>query len=486
LNYSISKEYAEEISKKTAILYIGNIAPLIISFLYLFLVPRIFGSVTYSTFVFIVSIFTSIALFTGLGFESVFNRFIPEYDLKREYKKIRNLLKKSFIFRSGAIMVTFFIGFLIIYLTLNPYIFFLLLILPTLFASSFYKLISAGIYGLKDFKKYVFLDILVQFFRLFFVLSFFIWFGIYGAVFALFPTYLFTFFISFYWFYKNVLQPSQKTEDTVTLKEIFKFSIPNYISSIFINFYLPSLVFITVIFFGVTEKVGFYFLVISMTQAIIPFILVFIKAAFPYLVDLHMKNQKRQFDDFINYVIKLSSMISFYIFPFFILFGAPILQILLGNEYLGIIPLLQVALIVLLIVGIGSPYRRIANVYKKTKINQFYAMVFYFTVIGSSILLAPLLQYFGIIIAYLLGYVVASVYVVISLYKISRTKINFARLGKIGFASLVSGIGGYSMNLMVDQWVAILVYTGVYLSTLILLRVLRKLDLELLKSLFSF
>lgn len=481
----MEKVNSKEIVDYTSILYIGEGLILVFSLLYAVIIPRLLGPDIYAVFVYFVAIITTITTFSSFGLGGFLTRFIPEYLVKKEYSKLKPLLKVFIKLRLLFSLIAIVIAAVLILLFTDTYTILFFITIPISLILAMNILILNALYGLKEIRKFKFLDFLNVLLKVIFVPVLFLVFHIAGALFAFLPIYILTTFFGIIWINRKLTdKTNEQLSFQISFKEIFRFTIPNFIAYIFSSFYLPALIFIVGYFMGIGKDISYIFLAITLTLTIMPFLKILKTATFPTLVELYSKKNETDLTKLLNHVIRYSSLISLLIVPLVFLIGTNLIILVFGEEYSPVAPLWNITIIALIFIGVGEQYKVLAQIYKKTEIEQIFGMIYFFSAILISFYFLP--RFGTVIISYsfLISNVIAFIFAIVSLIYISKIKIEFLNLVKIGFASSIAFIVSKTIVALIN-WIFVgFIFILIYFGVLFLIKGIYKADVYLIRSMF--
>jgi stage V sporulation protein B len=84
---------------------LGTLSVALFAFVYSIVIARLLHSDDYGKLTLLVTLAGTLVLLTSFGFESTINRFVPEYRVKKEFGKIKSLLRKLLLIRLVVISV---------------------------------------------------------------------------------------------------------------------------------------------------------------------------------------------------------------------------------------------------------------------------------------------------------------------------------------------------------------------------------------------
>lgn len=336
------------IVKSSFIVFIGLLLSKILTYLYRIIIARNFGPEMYGVFSLAIMVLGWFMLFGALGFSEGALRYIPWCRGKKEYSKIRYILKTATIisFFSGIVMgVLLFLsaGIISINIFHNSEIIIFLKVFSILIP--FYILNNIFLATLQALEKigwYSFiLNILqnaVKVISLF--LLFFLGIKSNAIVFSYCLGILAMFFVSFFAsrhylskFFPKQKEENEKLDKKETRKQFFSYSWPlTLYAAVGELFYWTSSFFIGY-FIGV-EEVGFYNAAVPIAMLLLFVPEIFLKLFFPLITRQYSSNKPEVVKQLSQQVGKWIFLLNLPIFVMMILFPGVIINFLFGSEYL--------------------------------------------------------------------------------------------------------------------------------------------------------
>ena len=343
-------------------------------------------------------------LFTGLsmmGFYFANTKLISEYLEKRNYKKIKGLIRFSFFF--SFILSTFFITFLILLSFFSPSLLkipqdAIVLSSTSIFLIVLYNLLGSIIFGYQKMRKYFLSDALGYLAKVV-LLIFLIYSGFHyvGAIIA----FLFSFFIAaLIRFEKKFFSFSGSVDKKFVF---FEYAFPAFLASLF-SLIISNSQYIILTLLKNPEITGLFGVAMTISS-IVPIIPNTLNLGlFPITSQLSAhKGKKRQQAYLITLVLRYSLFFGIPFTIFLICFSKPIILIFSSSKYLQASQILPIVATAAFVCGVGNIFLTSLYAAKKPKINRNISLL----ISGIFLLLAIILTYYysaiGLSISYLIS-----------------------------------------------------------------------------------
>lgn len=433
-----------------------------------------------------------IGLFTlvrYLGLNQALAKFIPEFLIRKENRKIKSSI--IFVLIIQAITILAFTAFVFAFQdSLSSALFksdkasaVLILMTLSFFPSMFFTVFQSVFQGYQKLKVYA----VIEPARIALTFAFsiiFIQMGASGVALAYLVAATATTLIFLYSFYRLGITKAENDMSKGLLKKLLKFSIPVFVSSIglIVITYTDTLV---ITFFRTLEEVALYQVALPTSQLLLVFSSAIAAVIFPLVSHLYSSRKLPEIERGIGVI---TFMLLFLLLPFVILlFSFPeiILGFLFGSEFLlaaNTLRILSVGMIFysLFVVfqttldGIGKPLVNTKIMFTMAAIN-----------FAFNLALVPVIGIMGSAAAFIISFLVGALLGFRFIKKYLDVRLSLHRFVKIFAGAIISTAAIYAMKTWFptkEFFVILAVGWAVYLGIIIISRSVTKEDIEFIES----
>jgi len=481
--------------KSAGFLFISLIVSRALGYITRLLIAKNFGAGDYGLVYLGASIFGLITVFCLFGLPQALERYIPEFRVKKEWRKIKGVIIGSL--KISLILAIFFGALLFIFSPQISIIFFnnsnltnILRIfsfaLPFAVASSIFVFATRGfqtikydVYSLKIGKSVL----TIIFVSIFILLGF----GVLSVALSYALAIVFASFLSFYFLEKKVF-PILKTKiksKNIT-KKILSFSAPLMLSNLMWNIviYIDT---IMVGYFLAAKDVGVYQAAAPTAQLMMIISVSLLSLFLPIMSDLFARKKHRELENVYSTVTKWSFYINLPFLFIFLIFPKAILNVFFGGEFVSGFLALSVLSVGFIFHSFGNLFSQIINLHEKTKLhfyNNIFAMLL---AVVLNFLLIPLFGVTGAAFATTITLISLTIIRMYQAYKISKIWPFKSSILKSLLAVVISGsitilIKGFLVPSLVMLFLLGIFFFIFYAFLLLIFRALDKEDVMILKS----
>lgn len=289
----IKKFIGHELVSGSLYLFIGTILANILAFLLNLFLARSLSYSDYGIFATLLSVFT-LAAIPSNSINTIVVKFVASYYSKKEFNKISYFYKNALKVIIG-ISIFIFIIFAILAPILNEYlhlnnIFYIFVIAVTIVSFYLWSLNLAFLQSLMKFALISFINSFGGFIKLITgIILIYLGFRVLAGLWSIFFMTLGSFFIAFIPLFK-ILKNKHKEKVNISRKEIIKYSIPAFLTVLFLTSFTSSDVILVKHFFNSTQA-GFYAGLSLVGKVIFYFTGPIPMVMFPLLVKRHSMGQ---------------------------------------------------------------------------------------------------------------------------------------------------------------------------------------------------
>ncbi|MHA1312273.1 MAG: hypothetical protein ACTSQO_15265 [Candidatus Helarchaeota archaeon] len=395
----------------------ANIIISIILIIFSFIVPRIIGPEIYGTYKFLIYLPNVIITYAPEA-DFAMNRFIPYY-IENNPGSIIPMIKWNLKIKSIGAIGGIIILFTYFLLVIQEYALYLYLLIPIFLFNFFSPTLFKILYGFKKIKLLNLISISYQllYFPLFIIL--FLFFNLFGAFLGILICSVFR-LILFLYYGKKLILGLPKNTVNLDKKELILYNFPYYIAKRINALALTYASFFIVYKFGIGKEIGFYLLAISILSTIIQLGKSIRTANFPLLIQKYEKNPN-EYRKIIIDSLRYSYLIISSIAITFLLFGKSIFIIILGTEYLDLIPLIEIIMIYLIFWSILNVFFDISLTQNKTWPNIISSSLISSISIFLYIMAPTSFGIYEILMIYLLAQFIGNIF--LGIYGLKKSKL---------------------------------------------------------------
>ncbi|MHA1270840.1 MAG: hypothetical protein ACTSPY_13690 [Candidatus Helarchaeota archaeon] len=465
-----------------------NILISIISLIFTFILPSLLGAEIYGIYKFLLFVPTTIITYLP-EIDFALNRFIP-YFSEHDPQSIRPLIKWNLKIKLIGMLIGSIILLILFFNLYFNYLIYLYFLIPLLLLNYITPTFSSILYGTKKVKKFNLILLLYQIteFSLFIIL--FIFFGLIGSLTALLISYSFKFLLYLLYGVKY-LNKFPKNNSNLKTRPIWLYTFPYYIATR-LN-YLSAVYgsFLIVYKFGIGNEIAYFLLTILILNLVITIGKSLRNAIFPHLVSNFEKNS----DNYVG-IIHDSTRYSYSITTFIALtlyiFGDIIIPLILGNDYIPMIPLIKTISVYLFFWGMINVFLDISFTQGKTWPN----------IIGSCIKSGIAISFYIILPAFMTVYEILNIYIIaeifgvifVGIYGLLKSKLSITRYLKLLIKMIICIISVlviyYLNNLFLIGFSPLYLFINLisiilFIILLFTFKIIKKSDLKLFLRIFK-
>ena len=369
------KSYARRLVKGSAIVFVALVVTGLVGFLLRIFLARSLSVADYGLFYAVFTLVSVFVIFHDLGLGSALVKYIPESEVRRQFREIKSSMAFSLIFQAvfavsiATVLFAFSDQIAIAVFNTGSASPIIKILGAMLFVMIFYYLFRAAFRGFQNMLAYALMNLFQILFVFFFAILLVgvLGFGIKGAAFA----YLFAalaiaiFGLTLFWRgYPRVTK--EKIQITKPLiKKLFLFALPVFIGGLgaIIIGYTDTLM-ITV--FRSLPEVGFYQAVQPTARILWYFATSLVAILFPMISELWARRERKLLGNALHFLTKFAFILIIPAALVFIAFPDIAINLLFGSRYLAGAAALQIlagsaivytlyAILVSTMSGIGKP-----------------------------------------------------------------------------------------------------------------------------------
>ncbi len=399
------ENYSKGIIKNSYFLIIVSIISIVVGYTLRIFLSKTLSIEDFGLFYAISAFLGLFALIRHLGLNQAIVKYIPEFLVDREYRKIKSIIAISFISQLIIVSLFIFVVFtfsneisMIIFKTEGAAIILQIMSLSFL-PSIFFSLFQSVFQGFQKIKMYA----LVEFTRISLTLIFAFILVVNGlGLFGLSMSYLIAAIITsiifsiFFLKIPNILSGSLDASK-LFIKKIYKFSLPVFIGS------LAAVIVSNIDTFILTisrsfEEVGLYQIALPTSQLLLVFVSAITVVLFPLTSKLYKKNEIENLASTVKLLVVFLFLTIIPFVVFLVVFPEVVINILFSEKYIGATQTIQILSIssifysIFLIFqttldGIGKQVMSMKNIYIVAAVNLLLNITFIPTygIIGAAI-----------------------------------------------------------------------------------------------------
>lgn len=369
------KSYARRLVKGSAIVFVALVVTGLVGFVLRIFLARSLSVTEYGLFYAVFTLVSVFVIFHDLGLGSALVKYIPEFEVRRQFREIKSSMAFSLIFQAvfAVSIATMLFAFsdqiaLAVFNTgsASP----IIKILGTmLFSMIFYYLFRAAFQGFQNMLAYALMNLFQILFVFLFAILFVgvLGFGIKGAAFA----YLFAslaiaiFGLTLFWGgYPRVIKEKIRITKPL-IKKLFLFALPVFVGGLggLIISYTDTLM---IMVFRSLPEVGLYQTVQPTARILWYFVASLVAILFPMISELWVRRERKLLGNALHFLTKFAFILIIPAALVFIAFPGIAINLLFGSRYLAGAAALQIlagaaivytlyAILVSTMSGIGKP-----------------------------------------------------------------------------------------------------------------------------------
>jgi O-antigen/teichoic acid export membrane protein len=268
-------------------------------------------------------------------------------------------------------------------------------------------------------------------------------------------------------------------------KNLLLFSVPLFFSGIFIEIMLWSDTFFLGLFKS-SYEIGIYNVALPLAASLGIFLTAFSQIFYPIMSELHAKKKYDELNNNYSIVLKWIFMLSLPVVLIVLMFPERILSILFGEKYIAGSTALMILISAYFIDVITGPAVRILMTFKRTKLIFKINVIISILNVFLNILLIPTYGINGAAIATGISIVLRELIILSFARRIIKFKlklkyyIKYIASAIISLSIIYSTTIFFEVNTNIKLILLVLVFLGLYVSGLILLKAFSKEDIEIM------
>ena len=368
------------------------------------IIPGMMGPETYGKFAVFMSIYVICEALTELGVVQVFGRFIPEFP-EHEQQNLSQFLQ-------GMLLYCLIITLVIIGLAGVALLFFhpsffspawLLVLCLVMFFGKLQGTLFAFIYGRNEIGRFSARDLMRTLFRFIFVILFFKFFGLEGALWALVINELILLGVGIYWTKDYLFQKIASLKFSY-FKPYILFGLTFFVPTFLLGILRGSgNVFINILTHS-TVQVSYFDIANQFLQLTGTFLTLILAALVPVLTRFYIQGQQEKVQEWLGIALAYCGIGAFIIYNLLVFLGKHVILLVLNTSFLEVYPnavILEISIIPMLIGGIGF---NLSLIKKEPRVFLISVLIGVLAMIALFGLLIPCMGAIGASWATVLGY----------------------------------------------------------------------------------